>query len=156
MQLHPDVGALRFLIGTWRGTGTGVYPTIASFEYTEEVIFIPGPNKPFLAYTQRTWRAGSDEALHTETGYLRGFGSERLELVIAQPTGIVEAHTGVLAGTRLAFAGVAVATPAAKQVSATEREIIVTGDRLDYRLAMEAVGQPPQHHLAATLTRVDG
>lgn len=156
MQIHPDVGVLGFLIGTWRGTGTGVYPTISTFEYTEEITFTPGPNKPFLAYTQRTWRAGTNDPLHSESGYLRGFGSERVEFVIAQPTGIVEVHSGVLAATRLTFDGVAVTTPAAKQVSATKREIVVTGDRLDYRLAMAAVGQPLQHHLAATLTRVDG
>ena len=27
------------LLGTWRGTGKGSFPTIASFEYGEELVF---------------------------------------------------------------------------------------------------------------------
>jgi hypothetical protein len=154
MQIHPDIAALDFLFGTWRGRGEGEYPTISGFSYGEEIRFAPGPGKPFVTYGQRTWRTGNDEPLHVEAGYLRGFGSERLELVIAQPTGVVEVHTGLLHRQTLVFDGRAFTTPAARQVSATRREIVVDGDRLEYRLAMEAVGQPLLHHLAAVLTRV--
>jgi hypothetical protein len=155
MDLHPALDAVRFLIGTWRGTGSGRYPTIEPFDYEEEIAFVPGPGKPFLAYSQRTWRAISGEPLHSESGFLRALGSDRVELVIAQPTGIVEVHVGVVGIRTVSFQGSAFTTPAARPVSSTTRDIEVTANTLRYELAMEAVGQPLQHHLAAVLTRVE-
>lgn len=154
MQIHEDITGLLFLRGRWRGTGRGIYPTIEPFDYTEEVTYVPGPGKPFLIYTQRTWRAESDQPLHSEAGYLRGFGDDTAELVIAQPTGIVEIHTGSVTGTTLHFDGEAHTTPAARSVSRTRRNLTVDGDELHYSLDMEAVGQRLQHHLSATLRRV--
>jgi hypothetical protein len=155
MEIHDDIRPLEFLLGTWEGEGEGLYPTIDPFSYTEQVVFTPGPGKPFVAYTQKTWRAGTGDPLHSEAGYLRGFGDERVELVIAQPTGIVEIHVGTVDGQRLALEGQAISAPAARSVTATRRVIEVHGDQLTYRLDMAAVGQPLQHHLTATLRRAE-
>jgi hypothetical protein len=154
MSVHDDIRPLAFLFGTWVGEGAGTYPTIEPFRYREEISFTPGPGKPFVAYSQRTWRADGSEPLHSEAGYLRGFGTAQLELVIAQPTGIVEVHSGTLEGTSIVLEGKAMTTPAARSVTATCRSIRVSGDRLTYRLAMAAVDQPLQHHLEASLRRV--
>lgn len=154
--MHEHVAGLAFLVGVWRGEGRGSYPTIDDFEYTEEVTFLPGPDKPFLAYGQRTWRAGTDQPLHSETGYLRGFGDDRVELVIAQPTGVVEVGTGYVAPRSVTVDCVAHTTASARSVTATHRTFTVVGDRLEIRLSMAAVSHPLTHHLAASLTRVDG
>ena len=154
MDIHDDIRPLEFLLGTWVGEGEGVYPTIEPFAYTEQVTFTPGPGKPFLAYTQKTWRGGTSEPLHSESGYLRGFGNQTVEMAIAQPTGIVEIHVGMIVGHRLTMEGKAMTTPAARSVTATRRVIEVSGKHLSYHLDMAAVGQELQHHLRATLTRV--
>ena len=153
---HPDLASLAFLVGTWRGTGNGRYPTIEPFEYVEEAVFTPGPGKPFIAYRQRTRRAGGEgEALHSESGYIRPGGTEGPELVIAQPTGIVEVHTGEIDGNQVCFRSREVRTSStAVEVSLVERCIGVVGDTMRYRLWMAAVGQPLQVHLEAELTRV--
>ena len=116
--------------------------------------------KPFLAYAQRTAAADDGRPLHAESGYWRPAGPERVELVLAHPFGIVELDEGdVVAlptgGLRIELASVALGrSGTAKEVTAIERTFELVGDELGYRVRMAAVGQPLQHHLAATLRRV--
>lgn len=152
-QLHPDVVHLAFLLGTWRGKGAGEYPTIESFEYFEEAAF-GHVGKPFLAYTQKTRHAETDLPLHAEAGYIRPVGLDRIELVLVQPSGIVEMHEGTVDGAVIEFASTTVQTTAtAKSVEASTRSLAVEGSAMTYKVQMAAVGQPLQHHLAATLKR---
>ena len=154
--MHPDLAPLAFLIGAWKGRGKGCYPTIEPFEYFEEATYSPGPGKPFIAYSQRTRRAGDDgEPLHSETGYIRLAGRGKVELVIAQPTGIVEVHTGEVQGERVDFETSLVGlSGTAVEVSQARRELDVEGDTMRYQLRMAAVGQRMQVHLEAELARI--
>lgn len=156
-ELHPDLAPLAFLLGTWSGGGDGEYPTISAFTYRETVTFTHA-GKPFVAYAQRTFDPATGAPMHAETGYLRPVGVGRVELVIAQPTGVVELHEGSAwvsdTGGRLELHSTAVmCTATAKEVTEVTRAIEIDGDRLRYRLAMAAVGQPLTHHLAAELMR---
>ena len=157
-QLHPDLAPLAVLLGTWRGSGHGDYPTIEPFDYLEQATF-GHVGKPFLAYGQRTRHDETDEPLHTEAGYLRpGDGPGAVELVLAQPTGITEVHTGTVAedgGTtvvdlRCESPG---RTPTAQPVTVVARRLRVTPDTLAYDLWMAHGDTPETHHLAATLHR---
>lgn len=156
--MHPDLAPLAFLIGTWKGRGKGSYPTIEPFEYLEEATYTPGPGKPFIAYSQRTRRAGGDgEPLHSEAGYIRPAGPGRAELVIAQPTGIVEVHSGRVEDNRVEFRTSLVGlSGTAVDVSQARRQLGVAGDTMSYRLWMAAVGEPMQLHLEAALARYVG
>src|ERR1700685_3802311 len=51
---HPAIAPLSFLLGRWKGTGKGDYPTIEPFNYFQEVAF-SHIGKPYLIYTSRTW-----------------------------------------------------------------------------------------------------
>ncbi len=154
MNLHPDTSHLGFLLGTWRGRGRGDYPTIESFEYSEEVTF-SHVGKPFLHYSQKT-KGDDGLPLHAETGYLRPVGDDRLEMVIAQPTGVTEIHEGRVHAGRVDLIAVEVGNSfTAKEVSAVRRSLDVSGDVLHYVLEMAAVGQDLQFHLEARLERIE-
>lgn len=152
-------GPLEPLLGTWRGSGSGGYPTIEDFSYTEELIF-GHVGKPFVAMTQRSRHAADGEPLHAEAGYLRALGDVgAVELVVAQPSGIVEVHTGTVAsapdGLVLELNSVRVATtPAAKPVTAVCRRLEVSGPKMVSELWMAAMGETDLvHHLRSELSK---
>jgi hypothetical protein len=156
-DLHPGVAVLAPLLGSWAGQGAGDYPTIQPFSYVEEVTF-GHAGKPFLTYAQRTKASDDGRPLHAETGYVRVPSPGRVELVLAHPTGITEIQEGTLSvsGTTVEMelnSTTIGRTVSAKIVTALSRSIRVDGDELTYTLRLGAVGQPLQHHLAATLHR---
>ena len=152
-EQHPALAPLAFLLGTWRGDGSGHYPTIESFAYVEEIAFVH-VGKPWLLYTQRTRHATEDRPLHAETGYWRPVDETTVEVVMAYPTGHVEIAEGSLRGTAIDVVTATLsATPTAKRVDRVARTIAVDGDELHYTLAMAAVGEPLTPHLEATLRR---
>lgn len=154
--LHPALVALAPLLGEWNGTDHGSYPTVEAFDYVETLRFAHA-GKPFLSYVQSTRRASDGTPLHVETGYLRPAGAARVELVVAQPTGIVEIDEGTfehpadgVLRIRLRSRTVGL-TSSAKQVTEVERSYHLDGGVLRTSLAMAAVGQPLTGHLASEL-----
>lgn len=159
--LHDDVAHLSALLGTWRGAGHGSYPTIESFDYLEEVTF-GHVGKPFLAYTQKTRHADTNAPLHAESGYLRPVGTDAVEFVVAQPSGIIEIHSGPVSTSGsvvelMLTSSQVLGTPTAKAVTEVTRQLwfdpAVAPAEHRYTMAMAAVGQPLTHHLEATLHR---
>lgn len=159
----PEHALLASLVGTWRGGGEGVYPTIASFSYVEEIVVVPVPGKPVLGYTSRTRTAPDGAPMHAESGWFRIVAPGEVELVVAQAPGIVEVVEGpaeVFGGTGPA-SGVAVVmastlvggSTTSVEVTATERRYRVEGDTLTYEVAMAGAGQPLTGHLRAELHR---
>src|SRR6185437_11193313 len=68
---HPAIAPLSFLLGRWKGTGKGDYPTIKPFNFFQEVAFTH-IGKPYLIYTSRSWRLEDEngEPQHDENGHL--------------------------------------------------------------------------------------
>jgi hypothetical protein len=156
-ELHPDIAVLAPLLGTWVGRGAGEYPTIEPFTYAEEVTF-GHVGKPFLSYTQRTKALSDGRPLHGETGFLRAPSAGRVEWVLAHPTGVTELEEGLLTVCEgvieMELASSAIGrTASAKDIGALSRSFRIEGDAMTYTVRMAAVGQPLQHHLAASLTR---
>ena len=156
--LHEACLPLAVILGVWRGSGTGHYPTIDDFDYSEEVVF-GHVGKPFVTYSQKTKSLSNGQPLHSEQGFLRVVDNTTLELVVAQPTGIVETHVRAYASNDESFianfeSAEVVPTPSAKSVEQVSRLIRIDRNQLSYDVSMAAVGQPLQHHLEATLQRV--
>lgn len=156
-DLHPALAALAPLLGTWSGRGSGVYPTIESFDYLEEVVF-SHVGKPFLTYSQKTTSAADGSGMHIETGYLRVPEPGRVEWVLAQPNGISEIESGTVSANgevidlEMAATSIGMA-PTAKEVNGLGRRYCFAGDELSYTVGMAAMGQPLQNHLTAVLRR---
>ena len=155
--LHPDVEVLAPLLGMWEGEGNGEYPTIEPFGYVESITF-GHVGKPFVTYAQRTRASDDGRPLHAETGYWRVPAPGRIEFLVANPTGITELAEGTLVARDGVMsieleATVIGRTGSAKEVTAVSRSFRIEGDEIRYTLRMAAVGQPLQHHLAASLRR---
>lgn len=159
VELHPLCEPLAPLLGTWRGTGEGSYPTIDDFAYNEELVF-GHAGKPFVSMVQRSRDRSTDQPLHAEAGYLRALGDGALELALAQPSGIVETDVGSVTTTEdgllieLESDRVGL-TPTAKSVTAVRRRLHLAGPVLVSELWMAAMGEAALiHHVRAELSRV--
>ena len=154
-SLATNLSPVSPLLGTWKGQGSGSYPTIEDFSYSEEVTFTD-VGKPFLHFLQKT-RGPAGNPMHTETGYLRIPGDGTAELILAQPTGQTELCEGTLTvdgdSVVLEFRASVMNSASAKQVTSTHRRYELVGDRLTTTFAMAAVGQPLTHHLRSELVR---
>ncbi|HEX6254851.1 MAG TPA: FABP family protein [Euzebyales bacterium] len=141
------------LPGVWLGEGDGHYPTMEPFAYREELTFTRLPDKPILSYGQRTWRAGTDEPLHAECGYVRT-DDDRAELVICQPTGFAEVHHAIGVDGVYAFGVTALGRTASSLAVATvRRRWELRGDTLLVDLWMSYGDVVDGHHLHAELRR---
>jgi THAP4-like, heme-binding beta-barrel domain len=157
-DVHPDLAALSFLLGTWRGSGRGEYPTIDPFPYDEEVV-VEHVGEPFLLYRQSSWSPDDGEPLHLERGFLRpGSASGEVELCLAHPIGLTEIAHGVVHGPTLELsterAGVVGRTRTGLEVTALSRTYRADGDRLTYELFMATERTPSTLHLRAELRRL--
>ncbi|MFP5351307.1 MAG: FABP family protein [Actinomycetota bacterium] len=149
-QLEP----LAFLLGTWRGSGRGIYPTIDAFGYEEEARFTH-TGRPFLVYSSKTWHPDDGRPMHAESGFIRISGEARIEMVIAHAFGITEIGEGHVDGTSLEVTSTALASSStAKTVDAISRTLLVDAEVLSYEIGMSFGGHELQNHLKARLEKV--
>ena len=157
-DVHPDVAALSFLLGTWRGSGRGEYPTIDPFPYDEEVV-VEHVGEPFLLYQEASWSVDDREPLHLERGFLRpGPDRGELELCLAHPIGLTEIAHGNVDGSTMELStdrdGFVGRTRTGLEVRALSRTYRVEADRLTYELFVKTEPTPNTLHLCGELRRV--
>ena len=158
VEPHPDLAPLRFLLGRWEGVGVGGYETIESFQFGQEIVFSHN-GKPYLIYTSRSWALDAmgmpSRPLAMESGFWRPQPGNKVEVMLAHPTGITEIYLGEVTGTKIEMTTDLVArTESAKEVRAGHRLYGMAGADLAWAYDMAAVGKPMQPHLSAQLKRV--
>jgi len=152
-RLHQDLTEVAFLLGTWRGSGEGVWPPGEPFAYVEDVTF-EDVGDTWLVYTERSWSPQDGTPIHFERGFLRPAGRGRVELMLAHPIGITEVAVGTADGGIVEVASTAVGlAPTASPVTELRRRIEVQGDVLTYELQMAMEGIERQWHIRSRLER---
>jgi hypothetical protein len=152
MPVEPLMAAL---LGTWRGEGSGEFPSMQPFPFEEEVRFLDVGSRD-LAYLQRAWTPSSGEVLHAEAGMWRCSPEGGLVVTISQPrrSEVSEGtiRTGVI---ELASTGTGQATGVAPVV-ASRRRYRLSGDVLSYEFEMATASvAEPTRHLVGTLRRLE-
>jgi len=119
------------LLGTWRGSGTGEFPSMSTFRYEEEIRFVDiGSND--LVYLQRGWDPESGAVLHAEAGMWRATPDGALAATIAQPR-TTEVSEGKISPGLVVLASTNVGRAAnAPPLVATRRTYRLRGDKLTY------------------------
>ena len=151
--LHEDLAELAFLLGSWSGTGEGVWPPGEPFDYGEDVTF-EHVGDPFLLYSQRLWSLDDGSPIHFERGFLRPTGAGVVELVLAHPIGVTEVAVGTVEAGVIELTSTAVSlTPTASPVTELRRRIEARGDELTFELHMAMEGVELQSHVRSRLAR---
>jgi THAP4-like, heme-binding beta-barrel domain len=154
LALDERLATLAFLLGTWRGEGTGEYPTIDPFDYEEEMRF-EHAGDGFLLYQQASWSPEDGGPIHFERGFLRPGEPGRVELTLAHPIGLTEVTEGTLDGTAFELTSTCVGrTTTGLTTTALIRRYVVDGDVMRYRTDMATDETSMALHLEAELHRV--
>ena len=152
---------LHFLLGTWKGTGKGYFPTIDSFEYIEELVFEIDQKHDAIHYQQRTWLKNDQSPSHWESGFItpseteenifyfsNAQGNGRLELLKgvfdeSDHEKVLHCHSELLHHD--------------PRLITSERRFQIVGDQMSYIMKM-ATQKTPNHqqHLEAELSKVIG
>ncbi|GJS49094.1 UPF0678 fatty acid-binding protein-like protein [Tanacetum coccineum] len=161
--VHPAIEPLSYLIGTWKGTGEGGFPTISSFSYGEELTFTHPGNKtsavkmlekPVIAYSQKTWKLSSGEPMHAESGYWRPKPDGTIEVVIAQSTGLVEIQKGTYDAEKKEINLQSELVGNASKVKEISRVFTLVNEELTYVVEMATNLTSRQPHLKASLKKL--
>ena len=167
--LAPEVYPLAWLVGTWRGDGVVVYPTIPETRVTQEVV-VDHDGGPYLHWTATTWipavEDGADRRVWaTESGYWRvppdrpaDLPADRfpVELLLTDPAGHLTLYAGVTGNGRIDLASDLIArTPDAAEVGAATRLLGLVHGELMWTWDIAAFGEPLQSYASARLRRVE-
>jgi hypothetical protein len=157
--LHDALLAVLPLVGSWRGTGTGVVASSGvTFAFGQEITVVHD-GRPFLTYESRSWLVDAQGAVlrsaWRESGFWRpGSGPDDVEVVLASNTGQALVFAGVAGHLRWELATTSARrTATAEPVDGERRLYAVVGDELVYATELAPGGQPYAAHLNARLTR---
>lgn len=159
----PILEKLKLLVGIWKGSGEGDYPTILPFAYQEIFSVKLDPDGRFLTYEQDTklidLQGRPLRSSHWETGILKPHSDGILELACVQGDGRLEVLHGEFTSDPanetafdIHFRSMVVAND--ERVRHSVRVWSVTDQRFNYTMSMWTTSvEQMTLHLEATLIR---
>ena len=147
---------LHFLLGKWTGNGSGKFPTITSFNYTETLTFNFDGVNDLIQYEQRTWLTPNNTPSHWESGFIKPVEGEEnvFEISNSQDSGRVEVLRGEYSrqnGSDILHFKMKLIQNDPRMVS-SERIFTIQDNQLTYVKKMATQNTPEhQQHLQATL-----
>lgn len=143
---------LEFLLGTWKGEGHAVYPTINSTDYTEELTFESCGEENKIEFNQKTLFKNESRHLNREFGFILEKEKDVFTFISAQNNGRTEVLKGKLESP---FSLVLESTHFGndERPVRTRREYLLENENLHYKLFLQAQSQPFQLHLQAKLSK---
>lgn len=146
--MHEALKPLAWLEGTWRAesTGEGKFPTIKSFNFSEEINF-SSIGQPMLNYVGQSWHPEKKKPMHREVGFLKIIrGTKNVSLVLAHNFGLTTVEEGQLDGNEITLKSTGITRmsegckdPAVLQI---EREFRLVGSQLEQILRMATTNVP--------------
>jgi hypothetical protein len=162
-MISVNLARLSPLLGIWRGTGSGNFPTIEAFTYTEELKFESNGCEPLIHFEQKTWVQSEPEShgspLHWESGFIRPLEDGSIEIANAQNGGRVEVLKGKIDMAEhvkgiLLLSLESVLLGNDPRLVQTRRTFTLKDNTLSYLIELATVRTPKlQQHLEAVLTR---
>lgn len=89
-----------WLLGRWKGRGVGVFPSIPSFSFADQMTFKVLSEsftlEPLIHFEEIAWTIEADgkKFKHWETGFFRPLGESMVELQVTHNTGRIEVLRG--------------------------------------------------------------
>ena len=146
------------LLGEWHGQGQAAGPD-RDHRFGQWVRF-SHDGRGFLAYDSRTWRLTDDGAIvgpdARESGFLRPRGQDEVELLVANPEGVVELYVG-RARTTTSWelsSDVLARTPDAPDVTRAVRLYGIVDGALMYAVDRAGADRPLRPTMSARLERI--
>jgi THAP4-like, heme-binding beta-barrel domain len=151
--LPAELEPLRLLVGTWRGTGRGRYPTIEPFDFEAEV-HVGHLGGSWLIYALRSWRLPSRAPSHSEAGYWRPGSEGRVEAVLAHGLGVAEVSEGAIEGDLLRLASTSCGrSRTGSRVTRVQRAYRIAEHAMRYEIRMATEETELAVHLEGELHR---
>lgn len=148
--LHELLQPIAFLVGDWKGDGSGLWP--GGFAFVDSMAFAHD-GRPVLQYRQQT-QAKSGPPSHGEAGYFTGQPDGQFHVTISEPSGITEVLVGQVEEGELRLRSTMIGrAPDTDNVSGVSRRLRLEGDSLVVEVDISVNNEPLAPHTRSVLRR---
>ena len=160
---------ISWLKGKWQGHGNGGFPTMDTFEFTDQMDFRILPEafnkEPLIRFDEIAWliKNGNHDFMHWETGFFKPLSNGSIQFYVSHNTGRMEVTIGKFTSIdiksksfEIIFESIFMRNDAGlKKAICSKRTIKLKNEKLTYSLGMSTDDLPQiTNHLKVILKRV--